>query len=101
MPTTAPSLVRTSINFVALIRGMPLKIRATVAYAGDRIENNQIGGQNQAAVDSELAVLGLYSRQISGAANNPYFQSFPADRGTGGVAHHARLPARRADRRDR
>ena len=64
------------INFVALIRGLPLKIRATVAYPGDRIENNQIGGQNQAAVDSELALLGLSSRQISGAANNPYFQSF-------------------------
>ena len=64
------------INFVALIRGIPLKIRATVAYAGDRIGNNQLGGQNQASVDSELAVLGLFSRQISGATNNPYFQSF-------------------------
>ncbi len=71
-----PVVSANRINFVALIRGMPLKIRATVAYTGDRIENNQIGGQNQAAVDSELAVLGLSSRQISGAANNPYFQSF-------------------------
>jgi len=71
-----PTVTANRINFVALIRGMPLKIRATVDYPGDRIEKNQIGGQNQAGVDSELAVLGLFSRQISGAANNPYFQSF-------------------------
>lgn len=71
-----PTVVANRINFVALIRGVPLKIRAAGAYPGDRIDKNQIGGQNQAAVDSELAVLGLFSRQISGAANNPYFQSF-------------------------
>jgi len=71
-----PVVSASRINFVALIRGMPMKIRATTAYPGDRPENNQIGGQNQASVDSELALLGLYSKQISGAANNPYFQSF-------------------------
>jgi uncharacterized protein (TIGR03790 family) len=71
-----PVVSSSRINFVALIRGMPMKIRATDEYPGDRAENNQIGGQNQAAVDSELALLGLYSKQISGAANNPYFQSF-------------------------
>ena len=71
-----PTVTAKRINFVALIRGMPLKIRATVDYPGDRIEKSQIGGQNQAGVDSELATLGLFSRQISGAANNPYFQSF-------------------------
>lgn len=64
------------INFVALMRGMPLKIRATVNYPGDENENNQIGAQNQASVDSELAVLGLFSSQISGLINNPYFQSY-------------------------
>ncbi len=66
------------IHFVALIRGMPLKIRYTVAYDGDRPENNQVGTQNQAAVDSELATLGFFTRQISGPATNPYFQSFRA-----------------------
>jgi len=64
------------IDFVALMRGMPLKIRATVSYPGDQPENNAIGTQNQASVDSELSILGLFSRQISGAAMNPYFQSF-------------------------
>ncbi|CAN5541919.1 hypothetical protein BH20VER3_BH20VER3_05340 [soil metagenome] len=65
-----------SIHFVALMRGMPLKIRATADYAGDRAESSAQTNQNQASVDSELALLGLPSRQISGPAPNPYFQSF-------------------------
>lgn len=64
------------IHFVALIRGMPLKIRATGIYRGDHAASNLLGFLNQASVDSELAILGLYSRQISGPAVNPYFQSF-------------------------
>jgi uncharacterized protein (TIGR03790 family) len=64
------------IHFVALIRGIPLKIRATVDYAGDQPTNNGLGGDNKASVDSELAGLGLFSRQISGPRNNPYFQDF-------------------------
>jgi uncharacterized protein (TIGR03790 family) len=72
---TAP-VSANQINFVALIRGMPLKIRATAVYEGDQPSTNAIGSQNEASVDSELTLLGLFSRQISGAANNPYFQSF-------------------------
>ena len=64
------------INFVALIRGIPLKIRATAVYDGDHPASNAIGSQNEASVDSDLTLLGLFSRQISGAASNPYFQSF-------------------------
>jgi uncharacterized protein (TIGR03790 family) len=71
-----PIVTSNSIKFVALIRGMPLKIRSTVGYEGDRKENDQIGEQNQASIDSELATLGLFSRQISGTLNNPYFQNF-------------------------
>ncbi|MDQ3414040.1 MAG: TIGR03790 family protein, partial [Verrucomicrobiota bacterium] len=71
-----PSVRSNSIRFVALIRGMPLKIRATTEYPGDDIEPNQVGNQNNAAVDSELAILALFSRQISGPVTNPYFQSF-------------------------
>ncbi len=64
------------IRFVALIRGMPLKISSAVEYPGDGKEANQQTNQNNASVDSELATLGFFSRQISGPANNPYFQSF-------------------------
>lgn len=64
------------IDFVALIRGMPLKIRATTLYPGDHPANNTLGQENEASVDSELALLGLFSRQISGPTVNPYFQSY-------------------------
>lgn len=69
-------VISNQIDFIALIRGIPLKIRATTNYAGDHPAANAIGSQNQASVDSELAFLGFFSRQISGAANNPYFQNF-------------------------
>ncbi len=71
-----PAVRSNGIRFVALIRGMPLKIRATTEYPGDEKEANQQTDQNNASVDSELAALAFFSRQISGPANNPYFQSF-------------------------
>ena len=58
----APVVRRNRIRFVALIRGMPLKIRPAVDYPGDRAANNSATNQNQASVDSELAVLGLFSQ---------------------------------------
>ena len=71
-----PAVRSTSVRFVALIRGMPLKIRATASYEGDAPKENTVGRENKASVDSELAALGFFSRQISGVTNNPYFQSF-------------------------
>ena len=65
-----------SIHFVALIRGMPLKIRPATDYPGDQVGIVPAGGQNAASVDSELVMLGAFSRQISGPATNPYFQSY-------------------------
>jgi uncharacterized protein (TIGR03790 family) len=66
-----------SIRFVAVIKGVPLKIKPTEgAYPGDKPMGEPGGGQNAASVDSELVTLGLFSRQISGALRNPYFQSF-------------------------
>ena len=65
------------IHFVALIRGMPLKIQpVTTAYPGDTPGGGPIQSRNEASVDSELSVLGLFTRQISGVVPNPYFQGF-------------------------
>ena len=65
------------IRFIALMRGVPLKIAEAPKYPGDRVtQPAPIGTVNAAAVDSELAVLGLNQRQISGALNNPYFHSY-------------------------
>ena len=66
------------IHFVALMKGMPLKIRPTADYPGDKPEQNAIGGRNDASVDSEVATLARFTRQISGAQTNPYYQSYRA-----------------------
>ncbi len=68
-------VARNSIRFVALIKGMPLKVRAAADYPGDKKGPAPIGDRNEASVDSEIAALGRYSREISGAQNNPYYNS--------------------------
>ena len=65
------------IRFIALMRGMPLRIAERPKYPGDAPSGPApIGTVNAAAVDSELAVLGLNNRQISGALVNPYFRGY-------------------------
>ena len=64
------------IRFVALIRGIPLKITSVPAWEGDKpLAPPSQFNQNNAAVDSELAVLGMATRQISGPMDNPYFKN--------------------------
>jgi len=74
----SPVVTASAIHFVATIKGIPLKIRSIPAYPGDQPRPVPIGSRNEASVDSELAVLALHSRQISGATQNPYFRSFRA-----------------------
>jgi uncharacterized protein (TIGR03790 family) len=75
--TAEHSIASSSIHFVALIKGMPLKIRATAApYPGDEPGPAPILNRNEASVDSELTTLARPSRQISGPSDNPYFKSF-------------------------
>ncbi|MFL6540121.1 MAG: TIGR03790 family protein [Chthoniobacterales bacterium] len=73
-----PVVIGSTIRFVALIKGVPLKIRGTESYPGDQNQGGPIGGRNEASVDSELAVLGRFSPQISGIVGNPFFQSYRA-----------------------
>ena len=72
------TVTSTAIRFVAIIKGVPLKIRAATNYPGDAPGPAPVGNRNEASVDSELTVLGLFSRQISGERSNPYFQAFRA-----------------------
>jgi uncharacterized protein (TIGR03790 family) len=69
---------RNKIRFIALMRGIPLKIAPTSApYPGDVVAGQQpIASRNEAAVDSELACLGYFTRQISGILKNPYYRSY-------------------------
>jgi uncharacterized protein (TIGR03790 family) len=76
-PRGSPTTVKeNAIRFVAMIKGMPLKIRAASNYPGDKPEGPPVGNRNDASVDSELAALGAFSDHISGALPNPYFQSY-------------------------
>jgi len=69
----------TSIHFVAICRGVPLKIRPTTApYPGDEPGSSSVLNRTEASVDSELAMLAAFSRKISGPMNNPYFNHFGA-----------------------
>ncbi|MEY2532036.1 MAG: hypothetical protein QOI96_2121, partial [Verrucomicrobiota bacterium] len=75
--TPEQTIAGSSIHFVAIIKGMPLKIRATAsAYPGDEPGPGPAFNRNEASVDSELAMLASSSQQISGPAKNPYFKSF-------------------------
>lgn len=71
------NVMGSTIHYVALIRGMPMKIKATTQpYPGDEPGAGPINDHNEASVDSELAALAFVYRHISGAAPNPYFQAF-------------------------
>jgi len=70
------SITANSIRFVALMKGVPMKIRPASDYRGDQPAAGPVGSRNEASVDSELAGLGFFSKQISGAQSNPYFQSY-------------------------
>lgn len=70
-------VVANKIRFVVLMRGIPLKIAHVAKYEGDKGGGPPaVAAVNAAAVDAELAVLGLRTRAISGALNNWYFRSF-------------------------
>ena len=76
-----------AIHFIALIRGMPLKIRPTATpYPGDTPGAGPILSRNEASVDSELSTLGFFTKQISGALANSYFQGFRP------IAEHSASP---------
>ena len=67
------------IHFVALMRGVPLKISEAPGYPGDKPFTGQpVLDHNAACIDSELAILGLNSKQISGPVKNPYYRSYTA-----------------------
>ena len=71
------------IRFIALMRGMPLKIVTTIQppnpdatppprpHTGDPIRSH-----DEAAVDSELSVLGAFDNEYFGILQNPYFRRF-------------------------
>ncbi|MDP9004067.1 MAG: TIGR03790 family protein, partial [Verrucomicrobiota bacterium] len=75
-PDGQSPVVSNTIRFLALIKGMPLKIRGASNYPGDQTGPGPVANHNEASVDSELSTLAFFTRKISGALINPYFQSY-------------------------
>ena len=68
--------VANKIRVLVMMRGVPLRILAVPA-AKDAKEApaDPIGGRDDAAVDSELALFGIEGAPIKGVLNNKYFKS--------------------------
>ncbi len=78
-PSVPDQITETKIRFVALIRGMPLRISpdAHMASAGSVLRGipSQMQGRNEASVDSEIAALGWFESNRNGMVPNPYFMA--------------------------
>ena len=71
------AVIKNKIRYVALIRGIPLKVREKTTYPGDKPDSSTpYGPINGCSVDSEIAVLGKLTSQISGPLNNPYYHNY-------------------------
>lgn len=67
-----------SIRFVVLMKGMPLKVRAAENHPDKKPPGeNPIAQRNESSVDSELALLPRRP-SIYGAISNPYYKSYRA-----------------------
>lgn len=71
------------IRFVALMRGIPLKIKTTIQPPSPETTpppgpngNDPIRRHDEAAIDSELAALGAFAEDPFGLLPNPYFRRF-------------------------
>jgi uncharacterized protein (TIGR03790 family) len=77
--TGRPAVVDTKIRYVALMRGMPLKIAPDPTIPPANFVPGlppEIANRNEASVDSELATLGITVPSVSGIVPNPYFNRF-------------------------
>jgi uncharacterized protein (TIGR03790 family) len=76
-PDGVMASVENKMRFMALMRGVPLKIAPVAAHPGDTPPPANTPAElrnNAASVDSELALLGYFTKAVSGPLNNPYFQ---------------------------
>jgi uncharacterized protein (TIGR03790 family) len=71
-------VAESKLRYVVLIRGIPLRIGAVATWEGDKPIAPSLNS-NEASVDSELAMLGMQTRQISGPLENPVFRKPQAE----------------------
>lgn len=67
--------VENRIRFIAIIRGVPLRIRNSAAKPPGTDLSKPFEGHNEASVDSELAAFGIHGLPLDGPVNNAYFKS--------------------------
>ena len=65
--------VQSQIRCIALMKGIPLRISRTPLPKGETEKTRQFNLNNEAAIDSELSLMGITNYPIGGAIPNPYF----------------------------
>lgn len=75
---TSGAILSTKTRFVALMRGIPLKIRADETIPPNRAVPEALGLRNEASVDSELMTLSVTPLRPAGVVENPYFRRYTA-----------------------
>lgn len=78
-PTGQTVVTSSSIHFVAIMRGMPLKIAPSPTVPPSELVRGlpaEIVSRNDASVDSELTTLGMPLSSPAGIFPNPYFRRF-------------------------
>lgn len=78
-------VVRSTVRYAVLMRGVPLKIKSALPPAQPGEKRDPIRDRDEASVDSELAVLG-FNAGGRGFVENPYYRRFTS-------AVEATLPA--------
>ena len=78
-PTGATVITSSTIRYLALMRGMPLKIAPDPSIPPSDFVHGlppEIASRNDASVDSELTTLGMLLPSPAGIFPNPYFRRF-------------------------
>ncbi|MEI8312305.1 MAG: TIGR03790 family protein [Verrucomicrobiota bacterium] len=78
-PTGAPVVTSSTVRYLAIMRGMPLKIAPDPAIPPSEFVRglpSEISSRNDASVDSELTTLGMPLPSPAGIFPNPYFRRF-------------------------
>ena len=78
-PAGEPVVTSSTIRYVAIMRGMPLKIAQDPSIPPSELVKGlpaEITSRNDASVDSELTTLGMPLPSPAGMIPNPYFRRF-------------------------
>ncbi len=67
--------VASRMQVMVVMRGVPLRVQAQPKPAGQALSKNPFTGRDEAAVDSELAMLGIEGGNLDGPIPNKYFKS--------------------------